>query len=182
MISTRAAAIFALHTRQTAAWHTAPPQPTVAAGAFFGLVEENHLRNFLLWHEEDLARRDDLGSEVVHRAKRSIDRYNQERNDFIERMDAALMAELPPPPADAPLHSESPGMIIDRLSILALKEYHMREEADRSTASADHRTACAAKLSVIQRQRTDLTGCFDVLVDDIHAGRRRFALYRQFKM
>ena len=169
----------ALQALRTASWHETPP--AVTAAGFLRLVEENHLRNFLIWHEEDRARRDDLGSDAVRHAKRAIDRFNQERNDCIERMDLALVAEIPPPP-DAPLHSETPGMIVDRLSILALKEYHMREESERSTATAGHRAACAEKLAIIQRQRADLAGCLDLLMNDLRDGCRRFALYRQFKM
>ena len=84
-----------LQTHWTTYWHEATPE--VSSDGFLRLVEENHLRNFFLWHEEDTARRDDLGSKAVHRAKRAIDRCNQERNDFVERMDAALIIELPPP-------------------------------------------------------------------------------------
>lgn len=73
-------------------------------------------------------------------------------------------------------------MIMDRLSILALKEYHMREESLRPTATQEHRAACAGKLAIIQRQRADLAGCLDSLMTELQAGRRRFALYRQFKM
>ena len=174
------AALCTNQTRWTTAWHEAPPEAT--AEGFLRLVEENHRHNFLLWHEEDTARRDDLGSAAVHRAKRAIDRHNQARNDCIERMDAALMASLPPFPSDAPLHSETPGMMIDRLSILALKEYHMREESHRSTATETHRQTCAGKLTILQQQRADLAACLTELMDDLHAGRRRFALYRQFKM
>lgn len=76
-----ASEISAHQSRWTVAWHQCPP--VVSAGGSLRLVEENHLRNFLLWHEEDLARRHDLGSEAVQQAKRAIDRYNQERNDFI---------------------------------------------------------------------------------------------------
>jgi len=73
-------------------------------------------------------------------------------------------------------------MIVDRLSILALKEYHMREEAERPTATEEHRRTCAEKFAIIQRQRAGLAGCLNALMDDLRAGRRRFALYRQFKM
>src|SRR6187431_656637 len=119
------AAVTALQTSLTAQWHESVP--SAEGEGFLRLVQENHLRNFALWHEEDVARRDDLGSERVHQAKRAIDGYNQERNNFIEEMDKALVAALEPAETGLPRNSETPGMIIDRLSILALKEYHMRE-------------------------------------------------------
>lgn len=167
-------------TTLTARWHQVAP---AAEGKDFPrLVEENHLRNFSLWHEEDVARRDDLGSEAVHRAKRNIDRFNQERNNFAEEMDKALVAALKPRESGCPRNSETPGMIIDRLSILALKEYHMHEEAVRADASVEHRAKCGEKLARIRRQRDDLTACLAELLSDVVAGRRTFSVYFQFKM
>jgi hypothetical protein len=128
----------------TARWHEEPLAAT--GGEFLLLVEENHLRNCQLWHEEDIARRDDLGSERVHQAKRAIDRFNQERNNFIEEMDKVLVASLKPLEVGVPRNSETPGMMIDRLSILALNEFHMREEANREDAPETHRANCAEKL------------------------------------
>ena len=172
--------IATLQTTLTARWHEELP---AASGAeFLLLVQENHLRNFQLWHEEDIARRDDLGSERVHHAKRAIDRFNQERNNFIEEMDKVLVAALNPLEAGVPRNSETPGMMIDRLSILALKEFHMREEAVRADASEAHRATCAEKLARISRQRADLTQCVGELLAEVAAGTRTFAVYYQFKM
>lgn len=167
-------------TTLTGRWHQVAP--AAEGEGFSRLVEENHLRNFSLWHEEDVARRDDLGSEAVHRAKRNIDRFNQERNNFAEEMDKALVAALKPRESGCPRNSETPGMIIDRLSILALKEYHMHEEAVRTDASAEHRAKCGEKLARIRRQRDDLTACLAELLADVAAGRRTFSVYFQFKM
>jgi hypothetical protein len=172
--------IAALQTTLTARWHEEPP--TATGAEFLLLVQENHLRNFQLWHEEDIARRDDLGSERVHQAKRAIDRFNQERNNFIEEMDKVLVAALKPLEAGVPRNSETPGMMIDRLSILALKEFHMHEETVRTDASEAHRATCAEKLARIVRQRTDLTQCVGDLLADVAAGTRTFAVYYQFKM
>ncbi len=165
--------------RWTVDWHAAPG--ALPEDAFLRLVGENHRRNYDLWHEEDIARRDDLGSERVHQAKRAIDRFNQQRNDFIEQMDKALVAALSPRD-DVPANSETPGMIIDRLSILSLKEYHMEEQTLRTDASAAHIASCAHKLGVIRRQRTDLTGSLQTLLDETRAGARTFRVYYQFKM
>ena len=172
--------LLSLHDRWTGHWHLATPE--ITDGGMVGLVQRNHLHNFSLWHEEDVARRDDLGMERIVLAKRSIDSHNQLRNDCVERMDLALMDELPPLVAIAPLHSETPGMIIDRLSILSLKLYHMGEEAGRPTAEDAHRRSCAEKAAILKCQRMDLAGCLDALLLDLSSGRRRFALYRQFKM
>lgn len=170
----------ALQARLTARWHD--ETPAASGDGFLRLVGENHLRNFQLWHEEDIARRDDLGPERVRQAKRAIDRYNQERNNFIEEMDKALVAELRPAESGVPKNSETPGMMIDRLSILALKEYHMWEESERAGASDEHRVRCAEKLARIRLQRADLTQCLGELLADVAAGTRTFAVYYQFKM
>ncbi len=169
-----------LQTDLAARWHE--ENPAAAGDGFIRLVQENHLRNFELWHEEDIARRDDLGSERVHKAKRAIDRFNQERNNFIEEMDKALVAELRPPLSGCPKNSETPGMMIDRLSILALKEFHMREETVRTGVSGEHRQNCSTKLARIVQQRQDLTGCLAALLEEVKSGTRTFAVYFQFKM
>ncbi|MSU47016.1 MAG: DUF4254 domain-containing protein [Lacunisphaera sp.] len=171
----------ARQTELTARWHQTVPAVT-GGGGFFRLLEENHLRNFSLWHEEDVARRDDLGFEAVCRAKRTIDRFNQERNNFVEEMDQAVVAALTPPESGCPRNSETPGMMIDRLSILALKEFHMHEETVRTEVAAAHRDKCAGKLARICRQRADLAACLGELLADVAARRRTFSVYYQFKM
>jgi hypothetical protein len=175
-----ASEIAALQTSLTARWHESPP--AASGHDFFALVQENHLRNFELWHEEDIARRDDLGHTAVYQAKRNIDRFNQERNNFIEEMDKAIVAKLQPPLAGCPRNSETPGMMIDRLSILALKEFHMHEETVRTDASPAHREKCGEKLARIRTQRADLAGCLAALLEDVEARRRTFSVYFQFKM
>jgi Protein of unknown function (DUF4254) len=175
-----APALAAQQTKLTAQWHQAPP--AAAGEGFSRLLEENHLRNFSLWHEEDIARRDDLGFERVYQAKRNIDRFNQERNNYAEEMDKAIVAALAPPPSGCPRNSETPGMMLDRMSILALKEYHMHEETVRPEATAAHREKCAEKLARIRQQRADLTTCLAELLADVVAGRRTFSAYFQFKM
>lgn len=172
--------ITALQLELTALWHKV--EPAASGEHFLRLVQENHLRNFQLWHEEDIARRDDLGSERIHQAKRAIDRYNQERNNFIEKMDEVLVSELRPAESGVPRNSETPGMIIDRLSILALKDFHMEEETLRDDAPDEHRANCGAKLARIRLQRSDLTQSLAELLEEVSAGRRTFGVYYQFKM
>jgi len=172
--------IAALQTNLTALWHEEAPAAT--GDGFLRLVQENHQRNFQLWHEEDVARRDDLGSERIHQAKRAIDRFNQERNNFIEEMDKVLVAELKPAETGCPKNSETPGMIIDRLSILALKEFHMHEETVRPEVTDAHRESCGVKLARIIYQRGDLTQSLGELIEEVAAGRRTFGVYYQFKM
>ena len=172
--------ITALQRSCTELWHR--ETPAASGEEFLDVVRRNHLENFSLWHEEDIARCDHLGAEWIRQAKRTIDFHNQRRNDLIEQMDRLLVADLRPRESGCPFNSETPGMMIDRLSILALKEYHMREETERSDASEEHRAACHRKLEVIQRQIQDLSTALTELLDEVRAGTRSFRVYFQFKM
>ncbi len=150
---------------------------------FLALVEKNHAYNYLLWHAEDKARREDKGHEFVYRAKREIDGYNQKRNDCMEAMDDYLVARLKPAHYDdCPVNSETPGMMIDRLSILALKHYHMAEQTRREDVDEAHRKRCLDKLEVIALQSKQLASCLDILLGEVAERRRTFRVYRQFKM
>jgi hypothetical protein len=147
-------------------------------------IEANHRCNNLLWDEEDLARRRDVPDGAIAANKRAIDGYNQKRNDAIERIDEALLAALAGarPAPDARLNSETAGAMIDRLSILALKIFHMRAQAQRGDATPEHVAACREKLARLVEQRGDLQGCLAALLADCAAGRAIFKVYRQFKM
>ena len=173
-------AIIATQQQCTNQWHTG--EPAAHGDGFLAMVEQNHLENFCLWHEEDIARRDDLGALRVLQAKRTIDRHNQRRNDLVEKLDLWLIRELKPAESGCPFNSETPGMMIDRLSILALKEYHMNEEVERADATAEHRSKCNTKLNVIRRQITDLARALDILLIQVQRGTRSFRIYSQFKM
>ncbi len=153
------------------------------ATGFLRGVEENHAFNFNLWAVEDEARRDDLGAEFVRAAKRKIDSFNQQRNDRMEMIDAMLWELLQPASVtDCPVHSETPGMMIDRLSILALKSYHMGLQLARADASMAHRESCRAKLVIIDAQHQQLAACLTQLLNEVAHKTRTFFIYRQFKM
>jgi hypothetical protein len=155
---------------------TLAPQPS---STFDQLILDQHQANFDLWHREDDARDPDATDATIVQVKRDIDRLNQRRNDLAEQIDRTLLALAPDHPT-APLNSESPGLIIDRLSILALKIFHTREQLHRSTD--EHRLRNNDRLLVLNEQRADLSACLADLWKDILAGRRRFKLYQQLKM
>lgn len=146
---------------------------------FEQLVLNQHRANFDLWHCEDEARDPDASDAAIVATKRSIDRLNQQRNDLVEQIDLALIEAAPPNP-EAPLHSETPGLIIDRLSILSLKLFHTEEQLHRSTP--EHRAMNHARLLLLNDQRTDLAACLTRLWSEVLAGTRKFKLYRQLKM
>ena len=154
------------------------------ASALWSAIAENHRHNHLLWDEEDLARRTNVPDAEIAANKRNIDRYNQRRNDAIERIDEQLLHHLSAvrPGPDARLHSETPGAMIDRLSILSLKIHHMRLQTLRSDVAGAHIENCLLKLNRLNQQRTDLASCFDRLLAECARGESCFKIYRQFKM
>ncbi len=150
---------------------------------FLKLVEENHAFNYQLWHAEDRARRDDMGYEMVYHAKREIDHCNQQRNNRMESMDEWLVANLQPAPHTlCHVHSETPGMMIDRLSIMSLKAYHMALQTMREDVEDTHRQTCMGKLRVIEEQQKQLQHCLRELLDEVHNKTCTFRVYHQFKM
>jgi len=178
-------AIVELQDELTGRWHEAGEATPEVADPWLKAVARQHRANFDLWHIEDEARTPDATAATIADVKRRIDRTNQLRNDLAEELDRELLAWLEArglPKADAPLNSESPGLIIDRLSILALKIYHTREEVERQNAPASHAELNRSRLTILEEQRRDLASCLDSLWDDTLGGRRRFKLYRQLKM
>ncbi|MDE3187518.1 MAG: DUF4254 domain-containing protein [Acidobacteriota bacterium] len=180
-------AIVSLHDTLTRVWHAVPEagEPLPSATDWLDRVARQHRANFDLWHIEDEARAPGATDAALASVKRRIDRTNQLRNDLAEELDRALLTWLQPqrlPDPNAPLHSESPGLMIDRLSILALKIFHTREEAERTGAPSGHAERNRDRLVILQEQRADLARCLDALWREVLAGTRRFKLYRQFKM
>ena len=150
---------------------------------FLRLVEENHAFNYQLWHAEDRARRDDQGHEFVYLAKREIDHCNQQRNNRMEAMDEWLYKQLQPAaPTTCPVHSETPGMMTDRLSILALKAYHMNLQQERTDVDDAHKQSCHTKLQTIKIQQAQLQTCLTELLTEVNLKTRTFRVYHQFKM
>ena len=185
-----AAEIVQLQDRLTREWHEKPDAPvggssSVPDGGWLGLVARQHRANFDLWHIEDKARAPGASDAEIALVKHGVDVTNQLRNDLVEELDRAMMGWMEarglPNPA-APLSSEPPGMIIDRLSILALKIYHTREEAERRDAPPGHAQRNHERLAILEEQRDNLAGCLDTLWRETVDGTRRFKLYRQLKM
>ena len=136
------------------------------------------------WHFEDIIRDPHIDPVEALSLKRRIDRSNQDRTDLVEQIDSYFRQKYSDVNVldDARLNTESPAWAIDRLSILALKIYHMKEQAERTDATEEHREKCAAKLRVLLEQQVDLTLAIDQLLDDIAAGRKYMKVYRQMKM
>ena len=146
-----------------------------------------YLKNWIdtvQWHFEDIIRDPEINPEAALVLKRRIDKSNQDRTDLVEMIDSYFLdtyknVEVLP---DATINTESPAWAIDRLSILALKIYHMRQEAERPDATAEHRDKCAAKLAVLLEQQRDLSSAINQLLADIAAGRKYMKVYKQMKM
>ncbi len=136
------------------------------------------------WHFEDIIRDPAIDPAAALLLKRRIDKSNQDRTDLVERIDSyflTLYKDVKPLP-EATINTESPAWAIDRLSILALKIYHMRFEAERKDAEESHRQKCAAKLAVLLEQQKDLSSAINTLIDDIADGRKYMKVYKQMKM
>jgi hypothetical protein len=165
-------------------WHR--QDPAHSEEGLLGKICDLHRFNFLLWHEEDVARSPDVTDSRIAEVKRAIDRYNQQRNDAIERVDDFLVEDLGRlgvvPQPEAVAATETPGAAIDRLSILQLRRYHMREQAERPDADPGHREKAGAKMAVLDRQRAHLVESIEHLLREIYSGRRPLRVFRQMKM
>jgi Protein of unknown function (DUF4254) len=178
------AQITALHRNMVELWHA--QEIFNPCRDLLYLVCEQHKFNYLLWHEEDIARSPEVGDSRIAAVKRAIDRFNQQRNDATERIDDHLRQEVQHSGVvirhDARWNTETPGSAIDRLSILALRIYHMEEQVQRADAGDEHVERSRQKLSILTSQRDDLSTALAELLADIFAGRKRLKVYRQFKM
>jgi len=188
-----------LHTSTVARWHAQPvdhpygdPQEALANSSdpspeqVLAIICQQHQFNFLLWHEEDIARSVDVSDSQIAQVKRNIDKYNQARNDWIEKVDDWITADLQrkqiQAAAEAKLNTETPGSSIDRLSIMSLRIYHLKEQLDRADIDQAHIDKVSHRLAVCGLQFADLSNSLAELLADIYAGSKRHKTYRQMKM
>ncbi|WP_071133915.1 DUF4254 domain-containing protein [Millionella massiliensis] len=162
----------------------APIENPYSAGSIEHLLYHKNWIDTVQWHLEDIIRDPEINPVEALAIKRRIDASNQERTDMVEYIDSYFLdrykAVVPAP--DARINTETPAWAVDRLSILALKIYHMQQEVLRSDVAPEHRQACQAKLDVLLTQRTDLSQAIEELLADIEAGRKYMKLYKQMKM
>jgi cell division protein FtsB len=178
--------IASLQAKMTEKWHISEPSDVILSDeVLLSFVQANHLMNHKLWHTEDIARRKDVQPEVIADCKYKIDVFNQRRTDFFEKIDAEivklLLPKLPEKFDDAQ-NTESLGMAIDRMSILAHKIYHMKEQTLRTDANEDHIKVSSTKLDTLSEQRSDLIKAIKYLISEYLAGKKRPKQYYQFKM
>lgn len=176
--------VIELQTSTVESWHHQPVN-----NPFDGIkatICKQHSFNYLLWHEEDIARSRDVTDAEIAQVKRSIDGYNQQRNDWIEKIDDEISAELEANKVQvdegARLNTETPGSTIDRLSILSLRIYHLREQLEREEVSEEHLESVRQKIAICLLQQEDLKNSLRELLEDIFSGQKRHRTYRQFKM
>lgn len=155
-----------------------------AEGSFEALLYGKNWIDTVQWHLEDIIRKPDIDPTEGIAIKRRIDSSNQDRTDRVEKIDDYFLIQFKhvSHKPGARMNSETPAWLLDRMSILLLKIYHMKEQTMRKDAGADHIAKCQAKLSVLMEQKKDMQEAFDELIEDIQAGNRKFKVYRQMKM
>ena len=161
-----------------------PIENPYAEGSLEFLLYHKNWIDTVQWHLEDIIRDPHIDPVDALNLKRRIDRSNQVRCDMVEYIDSYLFDKYKDivPAANARINTETPAWAIDRLSILALKIYHMRAEVERDDVDEEHRTACQKKLDVLIQQQQDLSIAIEELIEDIEAGRKYMKVYRQMKM
>ena len=159
------------------------PYAAEAGSLDFLLYEKNSI-DAVQWHLEDIVRDPHIDPVKALGIKRRIDALNQKRTDLVEFIDSWLLDKYKDvkPSSGARINTETPAWAIDRLSILSLKIWHMRAEAERRDADGEHRAACGAKLAVLLEQQRDLCTAIEELLDDIACGRKYMKTYKQMKM
>ncbi len=176
--------VLELHERTVALWHSQPISNDYEG--VMQLVCQQHIFNYELWHQEDIARSHNVSDAEIARVKRAIDGLNQARNDHIEKLDDWLTEQLNAhqiaPAAQASQNTETPGSAIDRLSIMSLRLYHYREQLQRTDTDEAHAAKVQLRLALCEEQRRDLSRSLADLLTDILAGRRVHKTYRQMKM
>jgi hypothetical protein len=157
------------------------PYPT---GSFEGLLYHKNWIDTVQWHLEDIIRLPEINPNEALLIKRRIDKSNQDRTDRVEQIDDHFLLHFKSviPTQGTRINSETPAWLLDRMSILMLKIFHMKEQTERKDANAEHIAKCQAKLAVLMEQKTDMQLAFDELTEDIAKGNRRFKVYRQMKM
>lgn len=184
-------AINQLHVETVARWHREPVDnpygdPNNSPNCVLPVVCQQHQFNYLLWHEEDIARSPDVSDSDIARVKRAIDKYNQQRNDWIERVDDWITEDIQTRNVslapDARLNTETPGSAIDRLSIMALRIYHLNEQLERTDIDQAHIDKVTHRIAVCRLQFADLSQSLRELLADIYTGTKRHRTYRQMKM
>lgn len=154
------------------------------AETFESLLYVKNWIDTVQWHLEDIIRQPDINPEEGMSIKRRIDKSNQDRTDMVEKIDDFFLSQFNHvnPRSDARINSETPAWLLDRMSILMLKIYHMKEQTARKDVDTQHIEKCKMKLNILLEQKSDMQLAFDELLEDIGNGRRRFKVYRQMKM
>ena len=161
-----------------------PAKNPYPAGDFNWLLYAKNWIDTVQWHLEDIIRVPTIDPVEALKIKRRIDKSNQDRTDMVEKLDDYFLTQfknvkyLP----GVRINSETPAWLLDRMSILMLKIFHMKEQTERKDADAQHIRSTNAKLAVLMEQKADMQSAYDELIDDIANGRRRFKVYRQMKM
>lgn len=161
-----------------------PMKESYHSGSFEALLYQKNWIDTVQWHLEDIIRLPEINPVEALKIKRRIDKSNQDRTDKVEMIDDYFLEQFKNviSKSGARINSETPAWLLDRMSILMLKIYHMREQTERTDANAEHIAKCKIKLNILHEQKSDMQLAFDELMEDIGNGYRKFKVYRQMKM
>jgi hypothetical protein len=180
---------YSIFQRSISDYHTtdnvdAPIQNPHSANTFEALLYHKNWIDTVQWHLEDIIRLPSINPTEALAIKRRIDKSNQDRTDRVEQIDDYFLEQFKNVVATpgTRINSETPAWLLDRMSILMLKIYHMQEQTERNDATEEHIAKCRLKLDILMEQKTDMQKAFDELMEDIGNGHRRFKVYRQMKM
>lgn len=176
--------VIQLQDSTTSRWHS--EEVDNPYNGFLAIVCQQHAFNFNLWHQEDIARSPDVTDAKIAQVKRNIDGLNQNRNDWIEKLDDWITETLEQnaivPKSNSTINTETPGSVIDRLSIISIRLYHLHEQLDRRDVDEAHVQSVRHKIAICKLQQSELGTALDELMAEIMLGNKRHRTYRQFKM
>jgi len=167
-------------------WHDTAPIPPSEYQSPKGMTQWIHYQNFIVWHLEEILRDSSISTEKITRIEKAVDKHTHQRIDVLEQIDIWIKNVIDNADVkikkEAVVHSETPSNIINRLSVLSLKIFHMQERLESDETAMDERMAVELRLNILKEQMQDVAVALDMLLEDLRKGKKQHKVYRQFKI